>query len=188
MARPALRDGRYYHRERVPQDLLAVFERTRSGKPRTEIWTPLHTASKAEANRRLPQAQVAVRERFEAARRKLLRAAAPIFPATPQQRCEEYYATLQQQERDRRAKLVRYAKANSDQFWRGDVVPIPPVEDRGRDGFHGVLGAGLAFQIQTRLNDAKGALSVMDMHYVRRQPESLTRRCSCFLREQRSCS
>ena len=77
MAKPALRDGKYYHRERVPQDLVAVFERTRTGKPRTETWTPLHTTSKTEANRRLPQAQVAVRERFEAARRKLVQPAPP---------------------------------------------------------------------------------------------------------------
>jgi integrase len=168
MANPALRDGKYYHRERVPQELLSVFERTRTGKPRTEVWIPLNTSSKAEANRRLPQAQVALRERFEAARRKMAQVAPPPSPATPQEKCQRFYETLQRQERERRAELVEYAKAHPDQFWRGDVVPIPSVKERGREGFHGVLGAGLAFEIQTRLNDAKGALSVMDMHYIRK--------------------
>lgn len=177
MANPALRDGKYYHRERVPQELLPVFERTRTGKPRTEVWIPLNTSSKAEANRRLPQAQVALRERFEAARRKVAQVAPPPPPETPQEKCQRFYETLQRQERERRAKLVEYAKAHPDEFWRGQVVPIPPVDARGRDGFHGVLGAGLAFEIQTRLNDARGALSVMDMHYIRKatgEPDQAT--------------
>ena len=47
------------------------------------------------------------------------------------------------------------------------VAGLPPVEARGLLGFHGVLGKVLEAHVAARLNDAKGALAVMDMHYVR---------------------
>jgi hypothetical protein len=46
---------------------VASFDRTRSGKPKTELWIPLNTRSKSQANKALPTAQVEASKRFEAA-------------------------------------------------------------------------------------------------------------------------
>jgi uncharacterized protein DUF6538 len=78
MFKPILHDGNYYHRRRVPKDIAATF-----GK--IEVWEPPNTRSLTEAKRALPNAMVAVDQRFDAHRTPLGRNVVTLVPRVPEQ-------------------------------------------------------------------------------------------------------
>ena len=70
MAKPIKIRNRYYHRARVPLDLVATFGETKTGKPKTEITIALGTPDWVEAKRRLPAAEIEADALFDAHRQR----------------------------------------------------------------------------------------------------------------------
>ena len=171
----------YYLRKRVPTDIVGTFEKTKNGRPKAHICIPLNTDKWADAKRAMPDAEKQAQALFDDHRRKIgigtaLVVAAPVT-RTPQQACEEFYEQLREQERKHRQEIVKQAKADphsffaAQSFWSSDPMPVlhpAPAALSCLDELHGVLAQALAREITRRLNNARGALAVMDLDDIRK--------------------
>ncbi len=167
-------------RHRVPKDIIETF-----GKK--EVWRSLRTRDDRIAAQRYHTVKSEIEAEFNAHRTTLNQTPLNGALTAPARKriCQTYIANRIDEERLRRAKLLKSARANEITFWRGKIIPLPSDGRRytywdhlleGGITLEKALGYLLACEGEHNISRIEAALKISDCEQFLKTADKLAER------------